>query len=338
MTSLQPIRVALIGGGGMMRHHLRVMLHDAANVHVVAVAEPSSEAYAHLAALFKEAGLPPPPPYRDHEQLLAKHANELDAALISTPHAQHFEQARACLSADLDVLLEKPMVVTAEEARALIAARDQSGRLLVVAFQGSLSPNIREAVRMLRAAELGALQGIQAATWQNWDQFTANTWRQQPELSGGGFLFDTGAHMLNTVSDLAGEDFAEVSAWFDQRGRPVDIRGVVMARLRSGALVTLHATGDSITGAHSEIRVWCERGMLITGQWGERLLLQRDGEETATPIHLPQSLGAWQQFVAVRAGKLPNPCPPEVGLRMARLWDAIRESAGRGGTPISLPH
>ena len=36
-----------------------------------------------------------------------------------------------------------------------------------------------------------------------------------------------------------------------------------------------------------------------------------------------------------RRGELPNPCPPEVGLRMAILWDAIKESAAQNGRPVS---
>jgi hypothetical protein len=38
--------------------------------------------------------------------------------------------------------------------------------------------------------------------------------------------------------------------------------------------------------------------------------------------------------MAVRSGREPNPSPPEVGLRMARLWDAIRESSARGGAIV----
>ena len=53
-----------------------------------------------------------------------------------TPHALHFEQASACLEAGLDVLLEKPMVMNAEEATALISTRDRTGRLLVVVVPG----------------------------------------------------------------------------------------------------------------------------------------------------------------------------------------------------------
>ena len=55
--------------------------------------------------------------------------------------------------------------------------------------------------------------------------------------SGGGFLFDTGAHMLNTVCDLAGEDVTQVAAWMEDDGAPVDLRAVgdgpVRARVRS---------------------------------------------------------------------------------------------------------
>lgn len=336
MSTRQSIRAALIGGGSMARAHLRVMLSRPTDVSVVAVAEPDAAAYAKLAAEVQAVGAPPLH-YHTHEELLAKHADELDVAVISTPHAHHFEQARACLAARLDVLLEKPMVITVDEAQRLIAERDRSGRLLVVAFQGSLSPQVRQAAHLVQSGELGALQGIQAHTWQSWAAVTHHTWRQQPELSGGGFLFDTGAHMLNTVADIAGEDFSQVAAWLDNRERAVDIRGVVMARTRSGALVSMHANGDTaVRGAGSEVRVWCARGIVITGQWGERLLVQREGDEAPKAVHFPQAPSAWEQFLAVRAGSMPNPCPPEVGLRMARLWDAIRQSAAVGGAPVHM--
>ena len=52
--------------------------------------------------------------------------------------------------------------------------------------------------------------------------------------------------MLNTVADLAGEDVTQVAAWLEDDGSPVDIRAVVMARLASGALVTMNACGRAI--------------------------------------------------------------------------------------------
>ena len=147
-------------------------------------------------------------------------------------------------------------------------------------------------------------------------------------------MFDTGAHMLNTVVDLAGEPFVEVAAWLDNRGRPVETMGVAMGRLASGALVTLHACGEAIPSCASDIRVFCEKAILRTGMWGEFLEAQRAGEKELAPVSAPPSLGVWEQFLAVRAGTLANPSPPEVGLRMARLYDAIKASAAQNGAII----
>jgi predicted dehydrogenase len=332
MTS--PVRVALMGAGIMARHHIRQMLRMQSTTRIVALCEPSETVALEAAKIFVDAGLSPPPNQPDWQKLLAEYGAELDAAFIITPHAFHHDQTKACLEAGLDVLLEKPMVMTAAEAHSLIETRDRTGHLLVVAFQGSLSPQVRLASRLLRANEFGRILTISGLVWQDWGSLTVNTWRQNPALSGGGFLFDTGAHLLNTIADLAGEDFCEVAAWFVQDGRPVETLAVAMGRLASGALVTFHACGETIPSCASEIRVFCEKAILHTGVWGETLAVQYTGEQPPAPIPVPPSRGVWEQFLAVRSGRIPNPSPPEVGLRMAKLWDAIRASAANNGMPV----
>ncbi|MGH2522775.1 MAG: Gfo/Idh/MocA family protein [Anaerolineales bacterium] len=327
-------RTVVIGCGSMARHHVRAMLQQQATTRISVVCEPSPAAYAATVALFKDAGLKPPPNQPDLGRLLADYAGRLDAAFIITPHAYHHGQTKACLEAGLDVLLEKPMVMNRAEARSLIETRDRTGRLLVVAFPGSLSPQIRAARAMLRSGELGSILTINGVVWQDWGSHTVGTWRQQPELSGGGFLFDTGAHLLNTVADLAGEDVVEVAAWLDQRGRPVEVLAAVMGRLASGALITLNGCGETIPSCASDVRVFCTQAILRTGMWGERLELQRHGRQRLQTVPVPASLGVWEQFLEVRAGQIPNPCPPEVGLRMARLWDAIRDSSAQNGALV----
>ena len=76
----------------------------------------------------------------DWERFVRTFADQLDAVFIITPHVLHFAQATACLEAGIDVLLEKPMVMSANEATALIRTRDRSSRL------------VREAQRFARAA------------------------------------------------------------------------------------------------------------------------------------------------------------------------------------------
>jgi predicted dehydrogenase len=238
------------------------------------------------------------------------------------------------MEAGLDVLLEKPMVMDASQARSLMAVRDRTGKLLVVAFPGSLSPQIRKGVKMYKSGKLGELQSISATVWQDWGPGTVGSWRQVPEISGGGFLFDTGAHMLNTVVDLAGEGFSEVAAFMDFNQRPIETEAVVIGRLLSGAMVTLHGAGESIPSCASDLYAFYTNAILRTGIWGEKLEMQRSGDDRFRRVRVPRSLGVWEQFLTVRDGKMANPCPPEVGLRMAKLYDAIKISAAQGGALV----
>ncbi|MEO8394333.1 MAG: Gfo/Idh/MocA family oxidoreductase [Chloroflexota bacterium] len=338
MSSNQLTRVAMIGCGSMARGHIRTILRlqNQKPSQIVVVCEPSPEMYAEMGKIFTEAGLPIPPNQPDLAKLLADYGPSLDVAFIVTPHAYHYQQARACLEAGLDVLLEKPMVVTAEEAKNLIEVRDRTGKLLVIAFNGSLSPQIRAASKLLRSGELGSILSVVAFVWEDWKVHYTGHWKQDASISGGGFMFDTGAHMLNTVADLVGEDFVEVAAWLDNRDRTIDILGCVMGRLRSGALVTMNSCGEAIHSCASEIRLFCTEAIVRADVWGKFLDIQHNGETELTPLAVPPSMGAWEQFLAVRGGQMENPSPPEIGLRMARLWDAIQASAAQNGAVVKL--
>ncbi len=329
------VRTVMIGCGGMARHHIRNMVKMKDTTQISVVCEPSAQAYEDTAALFEEAGLPVPTNQPDLAKLLSDHKGAIDAAFIITPHAYHHDQTTACLEAGIDVLLEKPMVMTGAEAESLIATRNRTGKLLVVAFPGSLSPNVRTAVNMLRNGNIGKIKTISGVVWQNWGVNTVNTWRQIPAIAGGGFLFDTGAHLLNTTVDLAGEDVAEVAAYLDNQGRAVETLGVVIARLKSGVLVSLHGCGEAMPSCQSDIRVFGDKGILYTGVWGEKLQVQYDGDTPPATVETAASMGVWEQFLGVRQGAA-NPCPPEVGLRMARLWDAIQLSAAKGGSAVKI--
>jgi predicted dehydrogenase len=330
------VRLAIIGTGLMGRHHLRVILENFPHTSIPVVCEPDLDAFDEAAQLFVDADRTVPDNEPNLQELLAIHGERLDAVFLITPHALHHHQTVACLEADLDVLLEKPMVMNEAEARSLIQVRDKSKRLLVVAFNGTLSPEIRKAASMLKSSEMGEILSISATIWQDWRQLTTDTWRQEPAISGGGFLMDTGAHMLNTVADLAGEDFTEIAAWFDNRGTAVEINGVAIGRLTSGAMVSLHGSGETIPSCDSEILVFCSEGILRTGAWGGFLEVQRPGESIFTPVKVPSSTGVWDQFLAIRKGKLPNPAPPEVGFRLARLYGALVESAETDGRVVRL--
>ena len=81
-------------------------------------------------------------------------AGRLDAVYVSTPHVLHGANALAVVEAGLDLLLEKPMVCTVEEALALLEAEARTGRTVVVAYQGCLSPLIHDTLARARAGRV----------------------------------------------------------------------------------------------------------------------------------------------------------------------------------------
>jgi len=321
--------VIVVGTGGMARGHIqRSMLPWPEITRIAGLVEVSEDSRTETAKLFSEAGQACPPFFDSIGELLEA-GIEVDTALIVTPHKFHFDNTRECLENGIDVLVEKPMVMNAEEAEALIAVRDRTARLLVVGFPGSLSPAVKTAKAMIAEGRIGRVTGIAAHVYQNWKNFTVGTWRQDPEISGGGFLFDTGSHMVNTVVDLVGEDMLEVTAIMDNCGTPVEVNSSVGGRFRSGLLFSLAGMGDA-THCSSAVFVHGEDGVLQTGIWGECLKQRMADDEEFQPVDYPATSGVWEQFLEVRAGELENPCPAEVGLRFARLMGMIRESADTG--------
>ena len=102
------VRAAIVGCGRYGRSHIRQMLSGFRNTDVAVLCTRSPESYAEAAEVFEENDRPAPPYEPDLKHLLDKYGDELDAALIATPHAMHCSQAKACLEADVDVLVEKP--------------------------------------------------------------------------------------------------------------------------------------------------------------------------------------------------------------------------------------
>jgi predicted dehydrogenase len=330
----EDVRIGVIGAGLKAADYARSWV-KMPEIRFVASADVSAASRARLTDICVAAGGKPLREFEDYRAMLSECRSDLDVVYVSTPHAMHAEQAIAVTAAGLDLLLEKPMVTTTPEALRLIEARKKSGRLLVVAFQGALSPLVRDTKARALAGEFGKLVSVSATIWEGWSSAYAGHWKQDPALSGGGFMFDTGAHMMNTVCQLVDSDFERVSAYMNNRGRAVDITCAVSARLKSGVLATFNAVGEGPKGCYSYMTLFFQKAVVRIDAWGgwrdisfgSGAWKRDDDEITDNPI---------KTFLAIRSGNLENPSTAENGLRFARLWDAIKESAARDGEPIKI--
>jgi predicted dehydrogenase len=329
-----PLRLGIIGAGLKAADYARSWVHMP-EVAFVASADVNVPSRRRLADICTAAGKPEPQEFDDFRVMLAACRDQLDAVYVSTPHAFHAEQAIAVAEAGLDLLLEKPMVTTVEEAERLIAAQKQTGVTIVIAFQGGLSPLVLETGRRAEAGEFGELVSVAATIWEGWSESYNGHWKQQPEISGGGFMFDTGAHMMNTVCLLADSGFARVSAYMNNRGKPIDILCAVSARLESGALVTFTAAGEGPPGCASYITLFYTQAIIRIDAWGGWREISLPGQvakrETAETLDNPM-----KSFLAIREGAAQNSSTVENGLRFAQLWDAIKASAARDGESIQI--
>jgi predicted dehydrogenase len=321
--------VVIIGAGGFARSHVNCMVAMEKTIRIAGFIEPAEKSRERMTQFVKEEKVKKtvPPFYTTLKEFLAA-GHTADCAVIVTPHSFHASHIVDCMKAGMDVLVEKPMVLSAAEARKTMRVRDETGRLLSVAFPGSYSPAVRKAKELIAAGEIGEVMSIAVYTYQNWMKATVGKWRQIPEISGGGFLFDTGSHVVNTMIDLAGSDVKELVATQDNRGTPVDIASAISGRFKSGVHFTLCAEGNSVN-CQARIAVIGTQGVLLTGSWGESLRVIKPGCWDEQPVEFAPSKGVFEQFLNVRNGKMPNPCPAEVGLRFAKFMDMVRASAAK---------
>lgn len=304
-------------------------------IEFVALADTVSSSRQRLIDVCVAAGSPEPKSFEDYREMLSACRDDLDIIYVSTPHAFHGEQAAAVAAAGLDLFLEKPMVTTVEEAERLISAQKKSGVTIVTAFQGGLSPLVIDTRKRALAGEFGDLIAISGMIWESWSDNYDGHWKQQPEISGGGFMFDTGAHMMNTVCLLANSDFDSVSAYMNNHGKKVDIATAVSARLRNGALATLTAAGKGPPGCASYITFFYSKAIVRIDAWGGWREISVD--RTNEPREEAEILGnPMKNFLAIRAGTMENTGSVEMGLRFARLWDAIKESAAADGASVRI--
>ncbi|MET3900177.1 putative dehydrogenase [Devosia sp. UYZn731] len=328
------LRLGVIGAGLKAADYARGWA-AMSDVEIVATAEVSILSRQRFGDVVEAAGGPRPLEYPDAEAMLKAQAGKMDAVYVSTPHVFHGANALAVIEAGYDLLLEKPMVTTVDEALALVEAEKRTGKTVVIAFQGGLSPLVHDTKDRARRGDFGDLVSVNASIWEGWAKNYAGQWKQNPAISGGGFMFDTGAHMMNTVCVLADSEFARLSAFTNNRGLKVDLVCAVAARLSNGALVTFNAAGDGPPGCESAITFFYTKAIIRIDAWGKWREVSVEGvaeprEESEirdTPMHT---------FQAVRDGKMANPSTVANGLRFARLWDAIKASAARDGEAIAI--
>ncbi len=324
---MEKVRILLLGAGGMGRYHLKQLI-KLPEVEIAGLVDPAE---ASIAATFKQfPELEGTPTFADHRQALDTVA--ADATVIVTPHSQHFEQGMDCIAAGLHVLMEKPFVSGSDNAERLIEAARLKGRHLAVAYQRHVEGPFVYLRELVQSGALGTIRFVSAYQAQAWLKGTQGTWRQDPSISHGGQLNDSGSHLLDVVLWLTGLEAAAVSATVDNRGAAVDVDSVVNIRFTGGAIASFNIIGSASIHWHEDVSVHGDKGTALYRNG--TLAVAREGDRTATAVaaeELPQSSTPDKNFVDLVLGRVAEPAAhASCGLLITRVTEAAMQSAATG--------
>jgi predicted dehydrogenase len=195
------IRYAIVGLGDIAQEALMPGVAHTGNSTITALVSGDPD---KLARLGKRYGVKHLYGYDQFPALLA--SGEIDAIYLATPNWRHAEFAVPALEAGIHVLCEKPLDVSSAKARAIIAAAAKGKAHLMTAYRLHFEPATLDAIRRIRAGELGDLIAFTACFTQMVDP--ANH-RATSGIEAGP-LFDMAPYPINAIRYLFGAEPLEV--------------------------------------------------------------------------------------------------------------------------------
>ncbi|MDF2659779.1 MAG: oxidoreductase domain protein [Paenibacillus sp.] len=315
------IRIGMIGTGNIAHSHA-TRLKKAQEAAIVALADPSAGSRKALKEKFALDGADE---YDDYSEMLKR--SDIDAVIICSPHTLHFEQAWDALSAGKHVLLEKPMVCTSNEAEELIAHAKETGKLLQVSYQRHCAPHFMYIRSAIAAGQIGKLTSITATLYQDWKDAQTGTWRQNPALSGGGMLMDSGSHIIDVLLWTTGLTPESVVTQLSCQDSPVEIDTFTAIRFAEGPVAGLNIIGKAPKRSFLETYGFVGEDGGIFYDNG-KITLRRNGEEPVTPELPAETTDPDRNFVAAILGREELLVPGEYALKVIQLTESIYQAAG----------
>jgi predicted dehydrogenase len=189
------LRLGIVGAGGAAALHAQAAA--AAGLRVTGVCDVDAKRASVLASKYPGARAT-----GTLETLLER--RDVDAVVVAVPNVHHKDVAIAALRAGKDVLLEKPMAMSAAECDEIIAARVATGRILQVGFVCRGAPAAEAAAKLIAKGRLGRIYHAKASLYRARGIPGLGRWFTTRALSGGGALMDLGVHLIDLVLHLTG--------------------------------------------------------------------------------------------------------------------------------------
>ena len=333
------IRLGILGGGGDsligVLHRIASAMYDKYQV-VGGVFNPIWEENIGFA---EKIGLPTNRIYKDFDTLIAEEmklpVNErMQVVSILTPNFLHFPMAKKLLENGFNVICEKPMTTTYEEAKILYETLKMAKTVFAVTYTYTGYPMIRQMRQMVKEGALGKIQKVDAQYYQGWinpiihdKEKRSNTWRLNPEKSGiSCCVGDIGTHAFDMLEYVSGVKIESILADLNYlyEDNKMDIDGTILLRC-SNHVKGVICTSQIATGEENSfiVKIYGERAGLKWDQENPNYLyLMEDGK----PLRVLKPGHTYNSELSLDGTKLPPGHPEGIFDSMGNIYKGVAKA------------
>ena len=283
---MKKLRVAIIGCGRISEVYRYVFKQLSDRVEVAYAVDKIIEKAEDFAKDFEGCEA-----LRDYKQCLDKN---IDVIHIATPHHLHSSMAIDAMRSKINVLTEKPIAISLEEADEMIRVAKEENVKFGVIFQTRYVKGCMDIKELIEQGKLGNI--VAARSYLSWHRpdsyYLESDWKGTWDKEGGGVLIDQAIHSLDRVLWLVGSDIDWVEGHVDNRlHKIVEVEDVAdaLVRFKNGCDYHLYATNCYSYDSPIQIEIVGEKGKVGLKQdlaWveikGEEPYEIRDGYDGLT--------------------------------------------------------
>lgn len=279
----RPVRFGLIGAGVASQTHARE-LHHVSGASLQAVFARDDKKAAAFAAAFSV-----PKAYSEISEFLADPA--IDVVIVTTPNGLHLDYAVAAAKAGKHVVVEKPLEITEERSRRIIAACRDAGTRLFVIYQRRYSKAARQAKLDISTGKLGKiiLVNIVDNQFRRPSYYSSDAWRGTRAIEGGGCVITQSTHLIDLAQHLVGPI---ISVFAQTRTVLHDIEtedvAAAVFEFANGAFGTFSSSTAAYPGQRHLLTISGTQGsIIINGEHDQVVFRQTMGE--TSPHNIPKA-------------------------------------------------
>ena len=347
---MERLRYALIGCGRISPNHAAACLANADELEPVAVCDPVAQRRSILKEHFQDPALRG---YADYREMLLKERPQRVA--IATESGKHAQIALDCLEAGCNLIVEKPIALSLEDADRIIALADQKGLKVCACHQNRFNKSVQKIRKAVEDGRFGRmLHGTAHIRWnRNKAYYDQAKWRGTWEQDGGA-LMNQCIHNIDLLRWMMGDGVAEVMAYTDRLAHDyieAEDLGLALVRFTNGSYGVIEGTTNVYPKNLEEtLYLFGEKGTVKAGGKSvNRIEEWRFADETEDPAQICRAFSETPPNIygfghtplyrdviaAVRENRAPL-CDARAGRRALELVLAIYLSAAEH-RPVALP-